>query len=84
MDNVRRTASSDHLVPRNGVKDGTSQSQLYQHRIKHMITTTVVKVRYTTIYTLDIHPAKDDIVTATHTRYTTETLIQLMKSTNPP
>ena len=62
--------TSDSLYPlneRNSIKNGTSRSQLYQHRTTHATIETVTNNRYTTIYTLEIYPTKDDSVTSTPT-----------------
>ena len=63
---------------RNGIKDGPIQSQVHQHRIEHAITATIANDRYTTTYTLEIHPAKDDTATATN-MITVESLMQTIQ-----
>ena len=67
MEDIRTTGSPEPSTARNGVKDGTFQSQVLQCRIKHVTTVTVANDRYTTVYTLEIRPAKDDTATATYT-----------------
>ena len=41
MDDVHTTSSLESLVARSGVKDGASQSQIYQHRIEKATTVTI-------------------------------------------
>ena len=67
MDDVRTHDSQEPSDTRNGVKDGTPQSQNQQRRIEHATTATVTNDRYTTICTLEIRPSKDDTATATNT-----------------
>ena len=67
MDDVRTHDAQEPPDPRNGVKDGTPQSQNQQRRIEHATTATVTNDRYTTICTLEIRPTKDDSATATNT-----------------
>ena len=67
MDDVRTADSQEPPDHRNGVKDGTSQSQNQQRRIEHATTATVNNDRYTTICTLELRPPKDDTATETNT-----------------
>ena len=67
MDDVRTPDSQEPPDLRNGVKDGNPQSQNQQRRIEHATTATVTNDRYTTIYTLELRPTKDDTATATNT-----------------
>ena len=66
MDDERTNSPSEPPTAQNGIKDDTSQSQVYYRRINHATTATVANDRYITIYTLEIHPAKDDSTIATH------------------
>lgn len=66
IDDERRNVSSDPPAARNGVKDVTSQSQVYQRRIDHVTTATITNDRYTTIRTLETRSTKDDSTIATH------------------
>ena len=61
------TKSLESPSARNSIKDNTSQSQFYQHRIEHATTITIVNDRYTTTCTLQIRPIKDETVTSTQT-----------------
>ena len=67
MDDVRTPDTQEPPDVHNGVKDCPSQSEVYQRRIEHTTTATVDNDRYTTIFTLEIRPAKDDTTTATNT-----------------
>ena len=67
MVDKRTPGSLKPLNEQNGVIDGTSKSQLCQRQIAHATIVIVVNNRYITIYTLGIHPAKDDSMIATPT-----------------
>ena len=66
MDDERTNSPTEPPTARNGIRDDTSQSQVYHHRINHATTATVANDRYITIYTLEIHTARDDSTIVTH------------------
>ena len=67
MDDVRTPDPAERPDARNGIKVVHSQSQVQQRRIEHATTVTVDNDRYTTIFTIEICPTKDDTTTATNT-----------------
>ena len=67
MNDVRSPDSLEPSEPRNGVKDSNSLSQIQQRRIEHATTVAIDNERYTTIYTLEIRPPRNDTVIATNT-----------------
>ena len=56
MVDVRTNDPPESPIDHDGVKDGTVQNLICNHRIAHVTTAAVVNNRYTTKYTLDIRP----------------------------
>ena len=79
MVDERTTGSPELPNDRNSIKDGTARSQLCQRQITHATTTIVENNRFTTIFTLESRPAKDNsaIVTPTVHRHIFDSITKI-------